>query len=102
LIEIEVVNVGHRSVQIVEAGFVLQNHDFFVPERVALEGEPRVVLPKVLSDGEGLQIYFAVPAIGHGENKAVKVFVEDAEGKRIVASLNDALRVLRQERGSSQ
>ncbi len=83
-ISITVVNIGHRPIQIKQAGILLNNKTTITQ----LESKiGRIPLPKKLEDGESLDIMFDAEKIEKTINdqkkinvKLKKIFVSDAEG----------------------
>ena len=90
-ISIDVVNTGHRPIQINQAGILLSDGSSFT-QLVSKVG--KIPLPKKLEDGESFEVMFDADkveqAIKNHENKNVKftkAFVSDAEGNRYTARL---------------
>ena len=90
-ISINVVNAGHRPIQINQAGILLSDGNS-VTQLESRVG--KIPLPKKLEDGESFEIMFDADkveqAIKNQENKNVKftkAFVSDAEGNRYTTRL---------------
>ena len=90
-ISISVVNIGHRPIQINQAGILLSDGNS-VTQLESKAG--KIPLPKKLEDGESLEIMFDADkieqALKNHENKKTKftkAYVSDAEGNRYTSQL---------------
>ena len=92
-ISIQVINTGHRPVEIKQAGIEMNDRNIVtqLENRVG-----RIPLPKKLEDGESFEIMFDADKIEQtlenykSKNKNVrftKIFVSDAEGNRYTTRL---------------
>lgn len=90
-ISIDVVNIGHRPIQISSAGIIMSDGNYYTQLSSKLGKNP---LPKKLEDGESFTIMFDVDKIievlkhSNRQNvKYTKAFVSDAEGNKYKARL---------------
>lgn len=90
-ISISVINIGHRPIQIKQAGILLSDGNS-VTQLESKVG--KIPLPKKLEDGESLEIMFDADKIeqalkDHDNKKAkfTKAYVSDAEGNQYTARL---------------
>lgn len=92
-IRIYIVNVGHRPVQLVCAGLVLQNGVQY-DQTTNYDGKNN--LPKKIEDGEPYSFfldYTLALEITHKSSEDFKlVFIQDAEGKRFTSKIPKAFR----------
>ena len=95
-VSVEVVNTGHRPIEISMAGLLMSNGYLFTQMRSNAGPLP---LPKKLEDGERVSVLFdyaeiekAIKKSGDSKTLFTKAVVQDAEGKKYTAHLPRVLK----------
>jgi hypothetical protein len=97
LVNINGVNTGHRAVEVIDIGFELESGDQFIPPTAGSPTNRSARLPRLLEEGQSVNVYFEASSIHRGRDKARRAFVAAASGETFFASLVPALRELHAE-----
>ncbi len=89
LVELTVINRGPRPAELTDIGFEQQSRTLYTPPAYgALD------LPQPLDDGETMSVRFRLSVIDRPQDRAVRAFAEESEGRRFQAPLDYARRRL--------